>query len=174
MVPSYVSGSTPAGVSLDSGTYPNANVNFATFQLDNPSPCPMNVTDLKFVTHPERDPSSIFTPLQNMKIIVASTGAQFGTTVKYTSGWDQASGTWVTPADTVGSVAFSGSAIVPPFGSEQFNFVADGRNVVSPNSVQIQLTEFDSVNTVFTGMTDDEVYPTSMAMIESPVVPWSL
>ena len=174
MNPSYVAGSSPVGMSLNSGTYANANVTLATFRLENPTPCPMKVTMMSFVTDPAKDPSPIFTPLQNLKLMVA--GTEFGTLVHFTSGWDETTGTWVTPADTIGSVAFTSATgvIVPAFGSTDFNFVADGRNVPPPNSVQIQLTGFDSSNTLFTSMTNNESYPGSMGLIESPVIPWSL
>ncbi len=174
MTPSYVAGSTPAGMSLDSGTYANANVTLATFELVNPSPCPMEVTEMSFVTHPTKDPSPIFTPLQNLRLMVA--GTEFGSLVRYTSGWDETTDTWVTPADTIGSVTFSSTVgvIVPPHGSTDFDFVADGRNVPPPNSVQIQLTGFSAFNTIIPGMTDSESYPSTMALIESPVIPWSL
>ncbi len=174
--PSFVPGSSATNMSLNSGTYPNTNVALGTFRLTNPSPCPMTVHMMKFATHPSLVVSPNYSALQNIRLTVASTGAAFAAPVAFTSGWNPATGTWATPSDLTGSVTFTATTpvLIPAFSSEDFKFVADGRNVAPPTTVSIQLVEMHAMNVVFAGMANDEVYPGSMGLVQGPLVSWGL
>ena len=163
LVPSYVPGTSAISFGLNPtflGGVPNTNVSLGTYRLDNPSPCPMNVTMIKFVSHPTTVPSPWYSVIQNIKLFEAGTGTQFGTTLPFT-----------VPIDRTGALPFTSTAgtIVPAYGYTDFNLVADGQNVPPPARILIQLMEFSAVNTLTT-VVDHAIYPTSMPRVIGPVV----
>lgn len=161
LAPSYVTGSAATSISLNPATsgIPNTNVNLGTFRLTNSTPCPMNLTQMKFVSHPSTVPSPTYSMIQNINLIESSTGLPFGVMLPFTS-----------PVDSVGVLPFTSTsgAIVPAFGTADFTIFADGRNVPT-GRIAVQLTEFTATNTI-TGMPNHEVYPASMGIVTSPAV----
>ncbi|MEI8130268.1 MAG: hypothetical protein WCG55_02060 [bacterium] len=163
LVPSYNTGTSAASFSLNPSStsgVANTNVNLGTYRLDNPSPCPMNVTMMKFISNPSTVPSPSYSVIQNIKLYEASSGTQFGATLPFT-----------TPIDSTGTLPFTSTVgvNVPAYGYAEFTLVADGRNVPPPAHITIQLTEFSATN-ILTTVVDHAVFPTSMPLVSAPTV----
>ena len=129
------------------------------FQLDNPSPCPMSLTMMRFVSHPSVVPSPLYGMLQNIKLIDINTGMQFGSTLDFAR-----------PIDMTGTMTFVSTApvVVAPYTTENFSLMADTRNVPPPATFQIQWMAFNATNTTL-GLVANWVYTTG-APIMAPLI----